>query len=97
MKADLLSPEPTRLEQILVDDSAVCYLAARHAEILAAEPGKHSLGQAALRIRRCDSAHRRLHRAIKNLALLRAKAQAGLAPLVTLAAGGKAEQAAKPP
>jgi hypothetical protein len=33
---------------------------------------------------------------VKNLALLRAKAQAGLAPLVTLPAGGKAEQAAKP-
>jgi hypothetical protein len=33
MKADLLGPQPTRLEQILVDDIAVCYLAARHAEI----------------------------------------------------------------
>ena len=85
-----------RLEQILIDAIAVCYLASRHAEILAAEPGKHSLGQAALRIRRCDSAQRRLQRAVKNLALLRAKAQACLAPLVTLPAGGKADPAAKP-
>jgi hypothetical protein len=96
MKTDLLGSQPTRLEQILVDDIAVCYLAARHADILAAEPGTHSLGQGALRIRRCDSAHRRLHRAVKNLALLRAKAQAGLAPLVTLPASGKGEQVTKP-
>jgi hypothetical protein len=81
LKADLLGPHPTRVEQILVEDIAVCYLAARHSELAAAQPGNQSLGQAALRIRRCHSAQRRLQRALKNLVLLRAKAPEGLAPL----------------
>jgi hypothetical protein len=47
---------------------------------MAAQPGSHSLGQAALRIRRCASAQRQLAQALRTLALLRAKAPDGLTP-----------------
>lgn len=80
LKADLLGPHPTTVERLLVDDVAVSYLAARHSDILAADSGSQPVAVAALRIRRCESAQRRLHRAIGNLVLLRAKAPEGLAP-----------------
>jgi hypothetical protein len=79
LKADLLGPGDTRAERVLVDDAVVAYLAARHAQILAARPAP-APGQAALCIKRCESAERRLQRALRSLALLRARAPGGLGP-----------------
>jgi len=84
LKADLLGPHPTAIERLLVDSIGICYLAARHSEISAADSGNHSLGQAALCIKRCESGQRRLLSAIRSLALLRASAPEGLAPLDSL-------------
>jgi hypothetical protein len=80
LKADLLGPHATRIEQILAEDIVLAYLAARHAEVSVAQPGSQPLGVAAFRVRRCESAQRRLQRALATLALLRAKLPAGLAP-----------------
>lgn len=81
LKADLLGPHPTVIERVLVDSAAISYLALRHSEISAANPGSQSLGLATLRLRRCESAHRRFTSSLKILTLLRAKAPEGLVPL----------------
>jgi hypothetical protein len=80
LRADLLGPEPTRMERVLVDEVVASYLAARHADLMASQPGTCSVALAALRYRRCESAQRRHQRALKNLAVLRAKVPEGLSP-----------------
>jgi hypothetical protein len=92
LRADLLGPEPTRMERVLVDEVVAAYLAARHADLMAGQPGNCSVPLATLRYRRCESAQRRHQRAVKNLAILRAKAPEGLVPL---SAGGHAAQGKK--
>jgi hypothetical protein len=92
LRADLLGPEPTRMERVLVDEVVASYLAARHADLMAGQPGNCSVALATLRYRRCESAQRRHQRALKNLAILRAKAPEGLVPL---SAGGDAARGKK--
>jgi hypothetical protein len=94
LRADLLGPEPTRMERVLVDEVVASYLAARHADLMASQPGNCSVALATLRYRRCESAQRRHQRALKHLAILRAKAPEGLVPLGagSDAARGKNEQ-----
>lgn len=79
LKADLTGEHPATLEKLLTDEIAICYLAQRHAQLLAATPSG-SLGQGALRLRRAESAQRRLLGAVKTLATLRAHVPQGLVP-----------------
>ena len=81
LKADLAGPEPLALEQLLVDEVGICYLAKKHAEITAASPSGGSLAQAGFRLKRVESAQRRFVRAVKTLAGLRALLPEGLSPL----------------
>src|SRR5262249_40372227 len=81
MKEDLLGPHPTPMERLLADQAVACYLAVQHAETCLAAPGNHSLAQAAMRLRRSESAQKRYLAALKTLARLRANVPQGLAPL----------------
>jgi hypothetical protein len=69
------------MERVLVDEVVASYLAARHADLMASQPGNCSVALATLRYRRCESAQRRHQRAVKNLAVLRAKVPEGLGPV----------------
>jgi hypothetical protein len=84
LKNDLAGPHATTMELLLVDLIAATWLAAEHSEIQAASPATASIAQAAFRLRRAESAQKRLLRAIKMLASLRALAPTGLAPLAPL-------------
>lgn len=81
LKKNLAGEHPTPLEELLVDNITVAYLAQRHAEIHEAGDVGGSLQQAAYRLKRSESAQRRYLAAIKTLSTLRAKVPAGLAPL----------------
>jgi hypothetical protein len=81
LKSDLAGTHAAGLEKLLVDEIGVCFLANRHAEIMAAGPAGGSLAQAAFRLRRADSAQRRFLSSIKTLATLRALAPEGMVPL----------------
>ena len=78
---NLAGEHPTPLEQMLVDNITVAYLAQRYAEIHEACDSGGSAQQAAYRLKRSESAQRRYLAAIKTLSTLRAKVPAGLAPL----------------
>jgi hypothetical protein len=84
MRAELLGEHPTRVERLLADQVVVCFLAAQHAEITAADPAPVPLGQAALRLKRAESAQRRYLAALRTLTHLRAKLPEGLSPLNSL-------------
>src|SRR5262249_36948290 len=79
-KAELLDPHPTAVERVLVDSLAVAYLALRHSEVAAARTGSQSLGQAALRLRRRETAQRAFWAALKSLVRRGASAAQGLVP-----------------
>jgi hypothetical protein len=81
LKGELTGSHPTPLEKLLVEEVGLCHLASRHAQMTAAGSAGASLAQAAFRLRRAESAQRRLLSAIRTLATLRALAPAGLAPL----------------
>jgi len=79
LKGELAGSHPTPLEQILVDQVAVNWLAAQHtASEAAGQSG--SLGIAAMRLKRTESCQRRLLSAVRTLTTLRALAPQGLAP-----------------
>jgi hypothetical protein len=80
LKADLAGDEPTPIEALLIDHLAACHLAAQHAEIQAASGCGGSLEQANFRLRRAESAQKRLLHATKTLATLRALVPQGLVP-----------------
>ena len=84
MKDELLGPHPTPMERLLADQAVACYLAAQHAETCLAAPGNHSLAQAAMRLRRSESAQKRYLAALKTLARLRANVPQGMAPISAL-------------
>ena len=79
-KAELKGPQPTALEALLADQVAVTWLASRDAEIQAAGPPGGSLAQATFRLRRAESAQKRLAQAVKTLATLRALVPQGPVP-----------------
>ena len=83
LKSELGGEQPMALEKLLVDHVAVCNLAERHAELLAAEDSS-SIQVTALRLKRAESAQRRLLSAIKTLALVRSSLSRGLVPSPTL-------------
>src|SRR4051812_35702994 len=94
LKADLGGPHPTRTEALLVDQVAACWLAAKCAEVGAAQAGGASLGQAEVRLRRGRAAPKRLLASVKMLTQLRATMPHGLAPLNPLKLhAGKARRA----
>lgn len=83
LKTELAGTQPTRLEQLLVDQVGVTYLAAYHGETLASTP----LGNAALamqRMKQAESGQKRLLKAVQTLTMLRSAAPRGLAPLDSL-------------
>jgi hypothetical protein len=84
MKDDLLGPHPTVMERLLVDQAVACYLSVRHAELALAAPGSCSPAQAAMRLRRAESAQRGYLATLKTLARLRATVPQGMAPLKPL-------------
>jgi hypothetical protein len=71
LKDGLAGPDPTSLEALLIDVIGVNWLAAQHGEIAAAQAGG-SIQQATFRHRRAESCQRRLIKAIKALAMVRA-------------------------
>ena len=76
----MAGPHATPLEKLLIDQVGVTWLAAQHGEIsLADEPGG-SLQQANFRLRRAESAQRRLLNAVKTLTMVRALVPRGLLP-----------------
>jgi hypothetical protein len=93
LKAKLAGEHPTPIEQLLVDNITVAYLAQRHAEIREACDSGGSIQQAAYRLKRSESALRRYLTAIKTLSTLRAKVPAGLAPLKGLKLHDPAQKA----
>jgi hypothetical protein len=80
LRADLKGARATPPESLLAEQAALAWLAARHAEIEAAGPAGGSPQQAALRLRRAESAQKRLVGALKALATLRALAPTGRVP-----------------
>lgn len=81
LKASLAGQHPTYLEKMLVDQIGICHMAYQHAEMAAASSIRCSISIGAFRQRRAESTQRRLIRAMKTLATLRALAPEGLAPL----------------
>jgi len=71
LKAELAGPDPSPLEKLLVDHTAIAYLAQRGAELSAAQSGG-TIPQAAFRLRKAESAQRRFLLATKSLATLQA-------------------------
>jgi hypothetical protein len=72
MKGDLAGPAPTPVEQLLIEQVTLSWLASRFAEISAAAPGTSSLGEAKVRFKRVESAQRRHLASLKTLTELRA-------------------------
>jgi hypothetical protein len=81
LRADLAGSHPTAMELLLVNRAVMCYLAVQHAELVSARTDTASTAQSALRLKRCESAQRRLLAALRMLALLRGTVPQGMAPL----------------
>jgi hypothetical protein len=84
MKDELLGPNATKMEKLIVDQAVACYLAVQHAETCLAAPGNCSPAQATIRQRRAESAQRRYLGTLKALARLRVTMRQGMAPLTPL-------------
>lgn len=80
LKSELAGERPTRLESLLVDQVALCWLATQHASMDAAQPSNGAV-QAALQLKRSESALRRFMLATKTLTTLRALTPHGMMPL----------------
>jgi hypothetical protein len=78
MRAELSGPSPSPVERLLVDRVVACHLALHDAEACLASPGTASTAQVAIRLRRVESAQRRLLAALKTLTRLRALLPAGM-------------------
>ncbi len=80
LKQELKGSHPTPLEALLVDQVAVAWLSAQHAEIQAASPSSGSLDQASFKLKRAESCQKRLLSASKTLATIRTLLSKGLVP-----------------
>jgi hypothetical protein len=73
LKAELLGPCPTPLEELLVSQVGVTYLAAQYGEMAAAKPAQGRQGpEAVFRLKQAESAQKRHLAAMKTLAAVRA-------------------------
>jgi hypothetical protein len=80
IRAELEGPNPLPMEKLLVNQVVVCYLAAHHADLVAANTEPASIAQLKLRLKRCDVTKRQYLAALRTLALLRAKLRQGMVP-----------------
>ena len=85
LKADALRRElagetPTPLESLLVGHVVIQWMELAHAQMRAADPRGGSLAQAALEIKRAESAQRKYLAAMKTLAVVRHLLPRGLMP-----------------
>jgi hypothetical protein len=80
LKDSLAGPHPSAVEKLLIDMIGVRYLAAQFAECAAAEVGG-TLEQARFRLRRAESAQKRLTSSLKMLTLVRSLMSKQLLPL----------------
>ncbi len=72
LRADLLGPDPTPVERLLVERVAACWLQVQDAELRYAQgQGSLSIRQADYHQRRMDAANRRYLAALKALAVVR--------------------------
>jgi len=94
LKSELAGEHSTALEQLLIDNIAICRLADHHAQMLAADASGGTIPQAILRLKRSESAQKRFLTAIRTLTTLRARAPAGLAPLDSVKLHKPAEKTA---
>jgi hypothetical protein len=95
LKAELAGAHAPRLERLLVDQVAACWLEVTYLEGVSAGSGTGSLDQAGFRLKRLESAQKRYLNAVKTLTTLRALVPAGLAPAQPLKLHeGPAEQRA---
>ena len=83
MRSELAGPHPTAIEKLLVEQVVGTWLAAKYAEITAAETGG-SPGQQTTRLKRAESSQKRYLAAIRQLTELRARMPSGMAPLNSL-------------
>jgi hypothetical protein len=93
LKADLAGPAPTPLESMLIDLVAVCWLGAMHGEIAAADAGG-SVALGRFREGRAEGSQKRLLRAVKTLAAVRAVTPRGLVPSSSLVMFAPAKETA---
>jgi hypothetical protein len=71
LKSELAGTNPTSLEKLLVEQAALTWLASRYAEMAAAKPGKSSLAEGKMMLKRAESTQRRHLASLKMLAELR--------------------------
>jgi hypothetical protein len=71
LKARLLGPTPTAIEQVLIDRVAACWVQANYFDATEATHGDRTFGQAELALKRQTMAHKRLLSALKTLAEVR--------------------------
>jgi hypothetical protein len=94
LKSELAGPQPTPIENLLIDQIAVAWLATRHAEIQTACQDGNSLTLAAFHLKRTESAQKRFLAAVKTLAMVRSLLPVGLAPARRLASSGGEQEPA---
>ena len=80
LRAELEGDSPTPLERLLVGQVVSHWLELSHAQVMAADPGEATPGQAGFRLRRAESAQKRYLAAIKTLTTVRALVPRGLLP-----------------
>src|SRR5262249_23061790 len=80
LKKDLAGDDPTPIETVLIDHLACCHLAVLHSEVQAASPQGGSLEPARFRLKRAESAQKRMLNATRTLVSLRALVPRGLHP-----------------
>ena len=79
LKAELAGDHPTRLERIMVDETAACWLELQYLRTVSAST-HGSLPQANFLLKRLESAQKRFDRAVKNLTTIRVLMPRSLAP-----------------
>jgi hypothetical protein len=93
LKRKLAGEHPALIEELLVSQVSMTWLAVCHAEAAAAGP-QANVGQVALSLRRAESAQRRHMLAVKTLVSLRALVPSGLVPGNTLKLVGESRKLA---
>lgn len=71
LRGELIGPNPTAIERLLVERVVACWLQVQDADVRYAQAKNASFRQADFNIRRMNSAHKRYLSALKALALIR--------------------------
>jgi hypothetical protein len=79
-RAELEGNAPTPVERLLIGQIVSTWLEMNHAQLAAVEPGRTTLGQASLTLKRAESVQRRYLQAIRTLTAVRALLPRGLLP-----------------